>query len=291
MSPQIENAAGGNQTASQNSQIHCIENTPNRQVQSQMLMAALGFIEIQAPVFPVWERNKKPKTKKGYKDASLNPEQVRQWWTQWPQANIGIPTGSLSGIWVLDIDGEEGEQSLAKLERTNGKLPRSVEVITGGGGRHIYFAVPDSGSIPCSASKIGNGLDIRGDGGYIVAPPSIHPSGKQYEWSVDSTESFTTAPEWLLNLVIERAYIQGNKSPVDWVSILKGVTEGSRNDCLARLAGKLLGHRLDPKISLYLLAAWNDARCTPPLPHDELYRTFVSIAEIEAQKRGGFNHE
>lgn len=286
MRPQIENAAGGNQTASLNSQIHCIGNAQNRQEQSQMLMAALGFIEMQASVFPVWERDKKPKTNNGYKDASSNPEQVRQWWTQWPQANIGIPTGSLSGIWVLDIDGEEGEKSLSELERINGKLPQSVEVITGGGGRHIYFAMPANSIIPCSASKIAKGVDIRGDGGYIVAPPSLHASGKRYAWSVDSAEDFILAPEWLLNLVKEKASTQGNKSPVDWVPILKGVTEGSRNDCLARLAGKLLGHRLDPQISLYLLAAWNDARCNPPLPHDELYRTFVSIAEIEAKKRG-----
>lgn len=287
MSHQIENAAGGNLSALPNSQTHCIENAQNGQEQSQMLRAALGFLEMQAPVFPVWERDKKPKTNNGYKDASSNPEQVRQWWAQWPQANIGIPTGSLSGIWVLDIDGEEGEKSLSELERIHGKLPQSVEVITGGGGRHIYFAMPANVIIPCSASKIAKGIDIRGDGGYIVAPPSIHPSGKRYEWSVDSAEDFIPAPEWLLNLVKEKASTQGNKSPVDWVSILKGVTEGSRNECLARLAGKLLVHRLDPKVSFYLLAAWNDARCNPPLPHDELYRTFVSIAQMEAKKRGG----
>lgn len=286
MKPQIENAAGGNLSALPNSQTHCIENAQNRQEQSQMLRAALGFLEMQAPVFPVWERDKKPKTSNGHKNASLSLEQVRQWWTQWPEANIGIPTGALSGVWVLDIDGEEGEKSLSELEKINGKLPQSVEVISGGGGRHIYFAMPANFIIPCSASKIAEGVDIRGDGGYIVAPPSIHPSGKRYEWSVDSAEDFVSAPEWLLNLVKEDTPKQGNKSPVDWVSILKGVTEGSRNDSLARLAGKLLGHRLDPQISLYLLAAWNDARCNPPLPYDELYKTFLSIAQKEAKKRG-----
>lgn len=287
MSSQIENAAGGNLSALPNSQTYCIENAQNRQEQSQMLKAALGFIEMQAPVFPLRVGGKTPIMGGGFKGATLNPQMVQNWWTQWPQANIGIPTGSLSGIWVLDIDGEEGEKSLSELERINGKLPQSVEVITGGGGRHIYFAIPANSVIPCSASKIAKGVDIRGDGGYIVAPPSIHPSGKRYEWSVESTEDFIPAPEWLLNLVKEKAFTQGNKSPVDWVSILKGVTEGSRNACLAQLAGKLLGHRLDPQIVFYLLAAWNDARCNPPLPHDELYRTFVSIAEIEAKKRGG----
>lgn len=286
MSSQKENAAGGSLSALPNSQNHNIQNSQNRQGQSQMLRAALGFLEMQAPVFPLWEKGKIPKTKNGYKDASLNPEQVRQWWTEWPLANIGIPTGSQSGFWVLDIDGEEGEKSLSELERINGKLPQSVEVISGGGGRHIYFSMPATGIIPSSASKIAKGVDIRGDGGYIVAPPSIHPSGKRYEWSVDSSDDFIPAPEWLLTLVKDDAPKQGNRGSVDWVSILKGVTEGSRNACLAQLAGKLLGHRLDPKIALYFLAAWNEARCNPPLPHDELYRTFVSIAQMEAKKRG-----
>lgn len=286
MIPEKENAAGGNQAASLNSQINSIKNPEDGQEKSQILMAALGFIQKQTPIFPLQERDKKPKTANGYKDASLNPQHIHQWWTMWPNANIGMPTGAISGIWVLDIDGEDGERSLSELERINGKLPQSVEVITGGGGRHIYFTMPAMGAIPCSASKIAKGLDIRGDGGYVVAPPSVHPSGKCYTWSVDAADSIAYAPEWLLRLVQADAFKQGNKSPVDWVSILQGVTEGSRNDCLARFAGKLLGHRLDPEISLYLLAAWNDARCHPPLPHDELYRTFVSIAQMEAKKRG-----
>lgn len=287
MNPQIENAAGGNLSALPITQKHCIENAQDRQEQSQMLMAALGFIEMQAPVFPLRVADKLPIMMGGFKGATLNPKMVRDWWTQWPHANIGIPTGQVSGIWVLDIDGEEGEKSLSEFERANGKLPQSVEVISGGGGRHIYFAMPATGIIPCSVSKIAKSLDVRGDGGYIVAPPSVHPSGKRYEWSVDSAEDFIPAPEWLLNLIKADATIQGNKNPVDWVSILKGVTEGSRNDCLARLAGKLLGHGLDGKFTFYLLTAWNDARCKPPLPHDELYKTLLSIAQMEAKKRGG----
>lgn len=286
MMDQNKNAAGGNLTASLNTHINTIENSNDLQSKNQMMAAALEFIEMQAPIFPLWEKGKTPKTGGGFKDATLNPKIVQDWWTKWPQANIGIATGSVSGVWVLDIDGDEGELSLKALEQKYGALPQSVEAITGGGGRHIYFAMPASGIIPCSASKLAKGVDVRGDGGYVVAPPSIHPSGKRYEWSVDSSDDFIPAPDWLLNLVKSDAPKQGKNSPVDWVSMLQGVSEGGRNDSLARLAGKLLGHRLEPKFALYLLAAWNDARCIPPLPHDELYKTFLSIAQSEAKKRG-----
>jgi hypothetical protein len=286
MTAQNKNAAGGNLTASLSTYINTIQNNKDLQEQSQMMVAALGFLEMKAPVFPLWERGKTPKIDGGFKAATTDPKLVQEWWTKWPEANIGIPTGAVSGVWVLDIDGDEGEASLKALEQNYGDLPQSIEVITGGGGRHIYFAMPANGTIPCSASKIAKGIDVRGDGGYVVAPPSIHPSGSRYQWSVDSTDDFIPAPDWLLSLITSDAPTKGNKSPVDWVSMLQGVSEGSRNDSLARLAGKLLGHRLEPKFALYLLAAWNDARCNPPLPHDELYRTFVSIAQSEAKKRG-----
>lgn len=250
------------------------------------LSAALEYAKRGFHVFPLKPASKVPLTKNGFKDATTDAAKIREWWTQNPNANIGITAGAMSGFWVLDIDGDEGESSLSKLEAQNSNLRHSLEVITGGGGRHIYFKWPQEHEIRCSAGKIGAGLDIRANGGYVVAPPSLHSSGRNYEWSVDSADIIAEAPSWLLSLVKVSPQGQKNPSEVDWASLLQGVSEGSRNDSLARLAGKLLGHRLDPYFALYLCAAWNDARCNPPLHQDELFKTFCSIANAEVKKRG-----
>ena len=116
----------------------------------------------------------------------------------WRQAdrNIGIPTGSVSGFWVLDIDGDDGEASLAALERIHGPLPATRTVITGSGGRHLWFRY--SGPIPSTTGRIAPGLHSRGDGGYVIAPPSIHPNRRRYEFA--SCDELAAAPEWLERL-------------------------------------------------------------------------------------------
>src|SRR3974377_404925 len=91
-----------------------------------------------------------------------------------------MPTGSVSGVWILDVDGEDGEATLRGLQARLGALPRTREVITGGG-RHLWFR--DTGPIPSTTRRIGAGLDTKGDGGYVIAPPSVHPSGRRYAWS------------------------------------------------------------------------------------------------------------
>jgi hypothetical protein len=103
----------------------------------------------------------------------------------WPDTGIAVRTGAESGLVVLDVDPQHGgDDTLAELLAAHGVLPITVECFTGGGGRHIYFRHP-GGEVRNSAGKVGPGLDIRGDGGYVVAPPSPHPSGRRYEWSVD----------------------------------------------------------------------------------------------------------
>ncbi|MBI4369725.1 MAG: bifunctional DNA primase/polymerase [Elusimicrobia bacterium] len=124
---------------------------------------------------------KHPRTTHGVLDATTNEARIRYWWEQWPNANIGVATGEKSGIMVLDIDSRHGgEESFAKLEAAHGKTPQTLECLTGGGGRHLYFIHPGA---PVK-NKIGfmPGLDIRGDGGYVVAPPSVHISGGLYQW-------------------------------------------------------------------------------------------------------------
>lgn len=126
---------------------------------------------------------KHPRTKHGLKDASKDEKIIRAWWQRWPLSNLGIATGEVSGIFVLDIDPRhEGDKNLAELERQNGKLPRTGTVITGGGGQHFYFRYPSDGTLISNRANIVPGIDVRGTGGFVVAPPSIHASGKAYEW-------------------------------------------------------------------------------------------------------------
>ncbi len=129
---------------------------------------------------------KHPITPKGFKDATKDPETIRYWWSHEPFHNIGIATGSVSGLIVVDVDlgpEKEGEASMQALEDEVGPLPRNVVVLTGGGGYHIYLRMPDQ-PVRNSAGTLGKNLDVRANGGYVVAPPSSHISGFNYEWSV-----------------------------------------------------------------------------------------------------------
>lgn len=146
---------------------------------------------------------KHPRTRTGLKEASLNEERATEWWTAWPNANIGIVTGEISNLLVVDIDPRHGgDQSWELLEAQHGKVS-TVAVITGSGGRHYYFCHPGR-KIGNTSNRLGPGIDTRGDGGYIVAPGSIHKTGKRYEWAPGASPNETLiapAPEWLLDLI------------------------------------------------------------------------------------------
>jgi len=163
--------------------------------------AALEWGRAGFAVFPCWPRNKTPLTPHGFKDATDDETQIRAWWARWPNANIGLLTGRVNGLIVVDPDSEKAERFLARLEARFGKLPPTSESTTGRG-RHLVFSLPEGcGPVPSSAE---DGLDIRADGGYIIAPPSIHPNGKTYEWNEDSPRQFAEAPRWLLDFARDR---------------------------------------------------------------------------------------
>lgn len=131
-------------------------------------------------VFPLRPREKTPLTPHGHKDATTDLAQVRAWWDQWPDANIGLACGP-SKIVVIDIDGDEGMASWDALAARLDLQVTTRVVRTGGGGLHLYFRAPGA-AIRNSAGKLGRGIDVRGEGGYVVLPPSVHPSGRPYEW-------------------------------------------------------------------------------------------------------------
>jgi putative DNA primase/helicase len=116
---------------------------------------------------------KHPLTPHGFKDATTDPGIISAWWQRWPSANVAIATGAASNLFVLDADGAEGLAALAELERLHGPLPRGPRVRTPGGGLHLYFAWPTDGSSIRNKVRVGGlPIDVRGEGGYVIAPPS-----------------------------------------------------------------------------------------------------------------------
>ena len=168
--------------------------------------AALALASRGIPVFPCDPATKKPLTPNGFKNATTDPGVIWGWWRTWPHAMIAVATGEVSCCFVLDIDQDQakavdGETSLAALVAREGPLPETAEQITPRGGRHLFFAHPGR-KVKTTAGKLGPGLDVRGDGGYIVVAPSVNAAGGAYRWRRDPKDvGLLPAPEWLLNLV------------------------------------------------------------------------------------------
>jgi Bifunctional DNA primase/polymerase, N-terminal len=229
--------------------------------------SALALASRGVPVFPCAPRDKVPAIRGGFYSATTNPETIKRLW-RIPDRNIAIPTGSSSGFWVLDIDGAEGEANLDDLQHKYGSLPPTREAITGGGGRHLLFKY--TGPIQTTVGRIAPGIDTRGDGGYIVAPPSIHPNGRAYAWR--SYDQLAIAPDWLVRLartkpstISERALAAVRSSPPNGqpdaygrvalereIANLAAMLPGSRNSALNLAAFRLFqlvaGGELDQRL-------------------------------------------
>ena len=146
-----------------------------------LLKAALSYARRGIPVFPCEPGGKRPLTYNGFWEATTDMRRIKAWWGRWPVANVGVPTGERSGLLVLDIDLRDGgPESLVALERENGPLPRTARARTGGGGVHVFFRYPAEKEVRNSAGWLGPGLDVRGEGGYVVVPPSRTQG--VYEW-------------------------------------------------------------------------------------------------------------
>ncbi|QJW92561.1 bifunctional DNA primase/polymerase [Frigoriglobus tundricola] len=230
---------------------------------------------------------KHPLTPNGVHGATTDDAIIRGWWAEADIANVGIATGN--GLLVLDIDAKHGGlASLAQLEVRYGRLPTTPTVATGGGGKHFYFRLP-------TGTKIGNragiapGIDVRGDGGYVVAVPSLHSSGQRYEWLVTPDTPLAEAPDWLLTMLRTNAPPRPTPVPkTDAITLIvppaspdlanhPGAGEGERNATLCKLIGVHLA-RGDSAESIEPLAmAWRD-RCSPPMSEAEVLRTLNSLA-------------
>jgi hypothetical protein len=241
--------------AENNSPAPCAANAvsppaPNGQLSSALYLSSLGWA-----VFPIHNPipggcscrstqcsriGKHPRTTHGHMDATTAPQQIREWWAQWPNANIGVATGAGSKLVVIDVDPRHGGgETLAELERQRGPLPATVESLTGGGGRHLLFRHP-GGLIKSGTNVLGPGIDVRGDGGYIVVPQSTHESGKNYEWDKKHHPSkipLADLPAWILDRIANKrhATIDRNSTQADPLV----VPVGQRHSYLTSIAGTM----------------------------------------------------
>lgn len=222
---------------------------------------------------------KHPRTTHGLKDATRNETQIQDWWTQWPDANVGIVTGAPSKLVVLDIDPRNGgEDSLAALERTHGALPQTVVSRTGGGGEHIFFQHPGKA---IKSRPIAAGVDVKADGGYVVAPPSNHQSGELYLWKTSRQPEdlpLAVLPAWL------GAQLTHRTEPLSTPSAgtpAKKMCQGQRNKNLASMAGAMRRQGADQATILQALKAHNRDHCEPPLPEHEVNQIAGSIARYQ----------
>lgn len=222
---------------------------------------------------------KHPNAPHGFKDATLNRDQIDSWWDADPDANVGVCTGSASGLVVLDVDPRHGgEESLQRLESDHGRLPQGPRVATGGGGWHFYFLHPGGSAKIKSKTGILPGLDLRADGAYIVGPESSHASGCNYSWYDGKTPrdlAIPPFPKWLANLAEESS----KPSPVDSTDFT--IPEGARNSTLASLAGAMRRQGAGPVTIHAALVSENEQRCKPPLQAEEVHQIANSVSRYE----------
>ena len=233
-------------------------------------------------IFPC--NGKIPATPHGCKDATTDPAQIAEWWGGGSTYNVAIATGS--GLVVLDVDtahdaGKFGDETLADLERQYGPLPETWTCLTGGGGVHYYFQCDDPALTV--AAGFAPGLDYRGTGGYVIAPPSIHPTtGRAYEWEASSTPTsvpLAPLPDWLHRLMLRGKKDKPNKAKCKEAP--GKVTEGQRNEEMFHLAASLRAKGLTVAEITAALTEANKTRCDPPLSKREIETICQSTGRYE----------
>lgn len=245
--------------------------------------AAQYYLRLGLAVFPIKPKSKQPITPHGVKDASRDEKQIEQWWSQYPDANIGIATGAVSGgLVVIDLDvkpdqGIDGRVTLREWEAEHGKLPGDTWLsITGGGGYHYCYQSRDTVK---NRTSIYEGIDIRGDGGYIVAPPSIHESGRAYEWEQDPLLYPLADVDQVVTDFLFPA-------PEDWerkgFQVPEQIPEGSRTDTLVKLVCSQQAKGLSDEAIRAAVRVENETKCIPPLTDVELEReVFPALKRYE----------
>jgi len=246
-----------------------------------MLNAALWYADLEYPVFPCTPGRKKPPlTEHGLLDATTDRGQIERWWTQHPSANVAIRT---DGLLVVDIDGA-GNPWLADDPGRLEELANAPISLTPRGGRQHVFRQPEGKHWRNSASQLALHVDIRADGGYIVAPPSV-ANGGAYRWCEDHeldvpADRLPEPPAWLIELLDALPTSNGHQAVRNGLQP-STIPEGQRNDTLARLAGTMRRVGMTQAEIAAALHQVNAGRCVPPLDAREIDRIAASVARYE----------
>lgn len=268
---------------------------------SPLLAAALSYAARGWAVFPLHSplqpRNicscmrsdcdrvgKHPRTQNGLSDATTDAEQIRAWWSRWPTASVGLRTGN--GLVVVDCD--PGRADTEAFERS---LPATLTALTGGGGRHYFFA----GAAPCSQDRLAPGVDVRGDGGYVVAAPSLHASGRRYGWDLGSPETVADLPNELASQLQRPVPGAPEGAPTlpqpgspkatrrarAWLAKRAPAISGQQGHThTLTTAAHVLAFGLDEVTAFAELWAWN-LRCEPPWSEHDLRRKVSEAAKSQ----------
>jgi hypothetical protein len=263
---------------------------------------------------------KHPRTKNGSKDATSDAAQIRRWWKGWPAAGVGICTGQAEGLFMVGPDGPAGLQALAELEKRGSQLPRTPTARSGSGGKHFYFRWPAGPAIMNDRNHLGLPIDIRGEGGYAVAPPSSNAKGA-YAWEVSPSDAEAAeAPAWLLEWCRaekpERASSSsngtagGNAAAVPASIFHQRATgrpsiadraiaylaevppaiadQGGHDQTLWAARVVVLGFDLGPDFGYSILATHYNPRCVPPWSDKELRHKCEQAASVPFGKPRGW---
>ena len=252
------------------------------------LRAALELAQAGCPVIPLHgfrdgkctcggrkncHPGKHPHILRPSKRATTKESQIIEWWRQWPHANVGLPTGKTFNRFVLDVDLDKGGgDSLKSFERKNGKLPLTQRAITGNG-CHYHFSYPADILIPNNAGKLAPGLDLRGEGGLVVAPNSLHESGRMYRWEPGPFDlPLASASDWLLELIVKiQSDANRSRDKIQIGFFEQLILEGIRNETLfKRYACHLRDKGLSVDYIVEICLALNAYKCSPPLKESEV---------------------
>ena len=270
----------------------------------KLIDAALQYAAAGIPVFPLhWikqdgncscrlgamcqARGKHPRIKNWGEEATTDPEKIKAWWLKAPSANIGIPMGEKSGLVALDVDTRHnGDQSLKEMLAELGDLPETVTATTGSGGKHFVFKYTEELALK-NVVGFREGLDVRTQGGLIVAAPSMHASGSAYRWDAGKSPFDMPAaemPKWLVEEIQKVGTQLTTKKKAEKPAPRQKIKEGGRNNHLTSLAGSLRRKGISEDGILATLRAENTDRLEPPLDDETVEAIAKSITRYQPEE-------